>query len=94
MLSVRADELEEAAQIIRSQLHHQNHLWLNSMITRNIGGDVGLLVKDVRHVETTGRNRETTWPRHGDRDAARRERNTKGYQVQSDIPSASYNAPH
>jgi hypothetical protein len=61
--------VEEAAQVIRSQLHHQNHLWLNSMVTRNVGGNVGLLVKDVRHVETTGvtgRNRETTWPQLGD----------------------------
>jgi hypothetical protein len=51
------------------------------MITRSIGGDVGLLVKDVRHIETTGMNRETTWPRLGDRDAARRAKNTMGYQV-------------
>ncbi|KAN0120489.1 hypothetical protein V8E52_004316 [Russula decolorans] len=57
------------------------------MVTRNVGGDVGLLAKDVRHVEITGRNREleTTWPRLGDQDAARRARNTMGYQVRPDI---------
>jgi hypothetical protein len=47
-----------------------NHLWLNSMVTRNIGGDIGLLVIDVKRVETTGRNRDT----------ARRARNTMGYR--------------
>jgi len=81
MLSVRATELLEASELIENQLVHWNRIWVSSMVDRNIGGDVSLLLKDVRHVEVTGRNREPTWARPGDRDAARRSRNTMGYQV-------------
>jgi len=42
---------------------------------------VGLLVKDVRHVEVVGRQRNPTWARVGDREGARRSRNTMGYQL-------------
>jgi hypothetical protein len=80
-LSICADELEEASAIIRSQLQYMNPIWIASMATRNIGRDASLLVKDVRHVEVGGRRRELTWAKAGDREAARRSRNTMGYQM-------------
>jgi hypothetical protein len=43
-LSIRANELVEAAEIIRSQLSHRNRIWINSMVSRDIGSDVSLLV--------------------------------------------------
>lgn len=81
MLAIRANELEDAVRIIRSQLPYKNRIWISSMVDRNIGGDVSLLVSDVRHFEVTGRSRETTLPRRGDRDGSRRSRNTMGYQM-------------
>ena len=54
MLSVRATELLEASELIENQLVHWNRIWVSSMVDRNIGGDVSLLLKDVRHVEVTG----------------------------------------
>jgi hypothetical protein len=80
-LAIRADELEEAAHIIKSQLPHANRIWISSMISQNIGSDASHLVQDIRHVEVSGRRRKTTWPRLGDRKDARRSRNTMCYQV-------------
>jgi hypothetical protein len=81
MLTTRANELEQAAEIIRSQLPFRNPIWISSMVNRNIGGDVSFLVMDVKHVETSGRIRENTWVQPGDREGVRRSRNTMGYQV-------------
>lgn len=81
MLQTRADELVEGARIIKSQLRHENRIWMNSMLSRNIGGDVSDLVRDVRFLEVSGRQRDNTWPQPGDREAQRRSRNTMGYQV-------------
>jgi hypothetical protein len=81
MLALRADELEEAARIIRSQLPHRNAIWITSMASRNIGSDVSHLVQDIRRFETTGRIRDTTWGRAGDSLSIRRARNTMGYQL-------------
>jgi hypothetical protein len=81
MLALRADKLEEAAQIIRSQLPHRNAIWITSMADRNIGHDVAHLVHDVRRFETTGRIRDTTWGRGGDPISTRRAKNTMGYQL-------------
>jgi hypothetical protein len=80
MLALRADELEEAARIIRSQLLHRNTIWINGMARRNIGNDVSL-VHDIRRFETTGRIRDTTWGRAGDPVSARRANNTMGNQL-------------
>ena len=80
-LAIRVDELEEVAHIIKSQLPHANRVWISSMISQNIGSDASHLVQDIQHVEVSGRCRETTWPRLGDREGAQRSRNTMGYQV-------------
>jgi len=84
-LSIRADELDEAAEIIQSQLPHKNRIWINSIMSQDIGADVSHLVKDVQHVEKTGRRRPRTWARAGDREAARTSRNTMGYQIRGKI---------
>jgi hypothetical protein len=82
-LSIRADELAQAAKIIRSQLPHRNRIWINSIASRNLGGDVSLMVKDIRYVEQTGRRRDLTWAHAGDREGMRRSQNTMGYQVRT-----------
>ena len=82
-LSIRADELVQAAKIIRSQLPHRNHIWINSIASRNLGGDVSLMVKDIRYVEQTGRRRDLTWAHAGDREGMHRSQNTMGYQVRT-----------
>ena len=51
------------------------------MVPKNIGGDVALLVRDVNHVELTGKIRNRTWVRTGHTWAHRRSRNTMGYQT-------------
>lgn len=81
LLRTCARELREAADIIKAQLPHHNRVWINSMVDRNIGGDVSQLVKYIRHMESTGRCRRNTWPRTGDREAIRCSRNTMGYQL-------------
>ena len=63
---MRADELVKAAEIIRSQLPHQNRIWINSMASQDIGADVSRLVQDVQYIEKTGTRRPRTWPRAGD----------------------------
>ena len=80
-LRMQADELIEAAEIIRSQLPHENHIWINSMVLQDIGTDVSQLVQDVHYVEKTGTRRPWTWPRAGDHEAVRCSRNTMGYQI-------------
>ena len=65
-----ADELIEAAEIIRSQLPHENNIWINSMVLQDIGTDVSWLVQDVHFVEKTGTRQPWTWPHAGDHEAA------------------------
>ncbi|KAI9454440.1 hypothetical protein F5148DRAFT_1288636 [Russula earlei] len=48
-LSIQADELVEAAEIIQSELPHKNKIWINSIMSQDIGADVSHLVKDVQH---------------------------------------------
>jgi hypothetical protein len=86
MLALRADELEEAARIIRSQLPHRNAIWITSMTSQNIGGDVSHFIHDIRRFEITGRTRDTTWGRAGDRLSIRRARNTMGYHSRRHDP--------
>jgi hypothetical protein len=81
MLSVRAEELAEGAHIIKAQLTHKNPIWMRSILSQNIGGDVSDLVHDIRRLELTGRQRENTWAPAGDHDAQCRSRNTMGYQA-------------
>ncbi|TFK49160.1 hypothetical protein OE88DRAFT_477680 [Heliocybe sulcata] len=80
-LAELADMLSEAADIIRSQIPHKNHIWTNSILNRNsgvgLGRDVADLVQDVRRLEITGRIRGTTWPRNGRE--AKISRNLMGY---------------
>ncbi|KAI0054906.1 hypothetical protein BV25DRAFT_1816378 [Artomyces pyxidatus] len=82
-LRKRADDLEAAARLIRDQLPYRNPIWLRSLAHRKVGEDVAHLVRDIRHVETTGRTRDTTWPRAGDAESQRRSRNTMGYQIRA-----------
>ncbi|KAJ7212430.1 hypothetical protein C8J57DRAFT_1539109 [Mycena rebaudengoi] len=77
----RADELEEAAAILRSQVPHRNKLWMSNVVKRNIGGDAGKMVADIRRFESTARARDTTWAKKGDRESIRRMQNTMGYQA-------------
>ena len=53
------------------------------MVSRNLGGDVSLLVKDIRYVEQTGRRQDRTWAPSGDREGMRRSQNTMGYQMRT-----------
>lgn len=89
MLEVRANELAEAANIIRSQLPYRNGIWMRSLTSRTVGGDVSELVHDVRWLENTGRRRDNTWAAPGDHTAQRRSRNTMGYQIRPRQPSSS-----
>ena len=79
-LQRRAEELREAADLIDMQLPFRNKIWINSLVNHNLGGDVSQFLADVRHVEKTGRKRDPTWARKGDREGQRRSRNTMGYQ--------------
>jgi hypothetical protein len=89
MLACRADELEEAARIIRSQLPHRNAIWINGMARRNLGGDVSHFIHDIHRFETTGRIRDPTWGRAGDPVSARPANNTMGYQLRQHSPSSA-----
>ena len=88
-LQRRAGELREAADIIEAQLPFRNKIWVNSMVDRNLGGDVSQFLGDVRHVEKTGRKRDTTWAQKGDREGQHRSRNTMGYQPRSNTSNAA-----
>lgn len=81
MLEARANELTEGARIIRSQMVYKNQIWMRSILSRNIGGDVSDLVCDIRRLEVTGRHRDNTWAPAGNREAQRRSKNIMGYQV-------------
>ncbi|KAK7034387.1 SWIM-type domain-containing protein [Favolaschia claudopus] len=80
----RIKDLEKGIAILREQADHachDNRVWLRSMKSHNIGGDVAQMVKDVRHVTDTAREtRATTWPQ-GSKQSARYTRNTMGYKV-------------
>lgn len=78
-LSVRANELVEASDIIKSQLVNRNHIWVTSLVKQNIGQDASSLVADVRWAESTGRTRSVTWARNPQE--ARRSRNLMGYRL-------------
>ncbi|KAJ7827246.1 hypothetical protein B0H14DRAFT_3144671 [Mycena olivaceomarginata] len=74
----RADAFQKAPEILRGQVPHGNRLWMSSIVKRNIGCDVSLMVADINRHEFTAQTRDTTWPKKGDKD---RSQNTMGYQV-------------
>jgi hypothetical protein len=53
------------------------------MVDRDVGRDVADLVQDIQHVESSGRRRDNTWAKPGDKIGQRRSRNTMGYQIRS-----------
>ncbi|KAJ7763643.1 hypothetical protein DFH07DRAFT_1018375 [Mycena maculata] len=78
-----ADDLERAAEILRAQASAKNSIWMSSILRRNIGKDVSLMVADIERYESTGRKRDNTWGKKGDKEANRRVANTMGYQIQN-----------
>ncbi|KAF9024173.1 hypothetical protein BDZ89DRAFT_1102529 [Hymenopellis radicata] len=80
-LRQRAQDLIEAGRLLNEQLDLDSKIWLKSVDQRNVGSDAAFLVEDVRKFAVTGRRRETTWARRGDRHSARYTSNTMGYQV-------------
>ena len=80
-LQDRANNFRKAADLIEAQLKYRNRIWMKSVRDRDLGGDVHHFVTDIRQVEETGRTRDNTWGKTGDRTANRRMRNTMGYQT-------------
>ncbi len=66
---------------MKEQLDLDSKIWLKSMDQSNFGADASHLVQDIGKYTETGRWRETTWARKGDKESARYTRNTMGYQV-------------
>jgi hypothetical protein len=66
MLSIQAEELDDGARIIKTQLTHKNPIWMRSILSQNIGGDISDLVHDVCRLELTGRQHKNTWAPAGD----------------------------
>jgi hypothetical protein len=54
---------------------------MSSIVKRNVGKDVSLMVADIRRYESTGQKRDNTWGKRGDKEANRRVANTMGYQL-------------
>ncbi|KAK7052648.1 hypothetical protein R3P38DRAFT_2501889 [Favolaschia claudopus] len=83
-ITQRIKELEKGIEILREQADnacHDNRVWLRSMKSHNIGGDLAQMAKDVRHFTDTAREtRATTWAQ-GTKQSARYTRNTMGYKV-------------
>ncbi|KAJ7736509.1 hypothetical protein B0H14DRAFT_3168420 [Mycena olivaceomarginata] len=77
----RADAFQKAPEILRGQVPHGNWLWMSSIVKRNIGCDVSLMVADINRHEFTAQTRDTTWPKKGDKEGQRRSQNIMGYQV-------------
>ncbi|KAJ7679837.1 hypothetical protein B0H17DRAFT_1138976 [Mycena rosella] len=77
----RADAFQKVAEILRAQVPHGNRLWMSSIVKRDIGQDVSLMVADINRHELTAQTRDTTWPKKGDKEGQRRSQNTMGYQV-------------
>ena len=83
----RAQELQECAEKMKQQLKYpESRLWVKGLMSRNVGKDVSLLLQDIKHTESTGRRRGTTWGTGGpgsSQENMRRSRNMIGYQVQN-----------
>jgi hypothetical protein len=52
---------------------------------RDIGGDVALMVEDIRRYEETGRTMDKTWANTKNKKEVRRMKNTMGYYRKSQI---------
>ncbi|KAF8224695.1 hypothetical protein L208DRAFT_1309833 [Tricholoma matsutake] len=74
-----AEELQQAASILKAQAKHHNHTWMKSIVDQDIGHDASDLVKDVQHFEKTSRQMQATWPKNCQ--DAHRVKNTMGYVV-------------
>ncbi|KAJ7474160.1 hypothetical protein FB451DRAFT_1035044 [Mycena latifolia] len=81
ILLKRAEEFEKAAEIFRVQAAAKNPIWMSSVIRRKVGEDVSLMVGDIQRYESTGRMRDNTWGKKGDKEANRRVSNTMGYRL-------------
>ncbi|KAL0564046.1 hypothetical protein V5O48_018009 [Marasmius crinis-equi] len=82
----RADELEEAARIIREQTNLRNRVWFKSLARRDIGRDISNFVSDIKkHTRAHIRANEWADGSHtggrGKGVERRRVANTMGYQM-------------
>jgi hypothetical protein len=59
-LLTRANELEKAGAILRTQVAARNPIWMSSVVKKNVGNDVSLLVSDVQRYESTGQKWDNT----------------------------------
>jgi hypothetical protein len=80
-LLTRANEIENAGAILRTRAAAWNPIWMSSVVKKNVGKDVSLLVSDVQRYESTGQKWDNTWGNKGDKEANRRMANTMGYQL-------------
>ena len=87
-LKNRAQIAQKWADMINTQLPHRNQIALKEYEkqTRSLGKVLGDCMADIQRVECTGRVRDNTWAKGGDRVARRRMRNTMGYQMVGDRP--------
>ena len=74
---------EEAAAIIRSQVPHNNNLWMKGISKSCMVAKAKTLVENVHYLEMTGRTRRTTWPRNP-KDADRK-KYLMGYQIRNPL---------
>jgi hypothetical protein len=59
-----ANKATEFAQLLRTQLPHENRIWVKNMCgaTRRIYRDIDQILEDVKNFENNGR--AVTWPRN------------------------------
>jgi hypothetical protein len=81
LLLERAAELGRATQIFSAQAAAKNLIWMRSVVRRDVGKDVSLLVGDVARYESSGLKRRTTWGKKGNKQDKRHVENTMGYQL-------------
>ncbi|KAJ7572692.1 hypothetical protein C8J56DRAFT_806824 [Mycena floridula] len=84
-LRFAADALETQ---LSSQTTDENPILFKALQRKKFGKDITKWVGDIRHSESTGRVRGTTWGRAGDFEATRRSQNTMGYRPRAGNGSA------
>ncbi|KAG6848015.1 hypothetical protein H0H93_004170 [Arthromyces matolae] len=77
-----AQDLEDAATIIRSQIPLRNHIWMKSVAESRMTKDVQKFITDIKQLER-GRNIKTTWGRGGGKGERQRVSNTMGFNARS-----------
>lgn len=77
-LTKRIAQIEYGTDVLKSQLPHQNLIWLRSMARLNIGQDISALADDVEQLQRLGPTRDVTWARN--RLEQRRSANIMGFQ--------------